>query len=334
MPAPGEGSPESGELGGWKALEILLDRYQVHEDEYRSHVENGGNQSSLHDVQIGQTGIFGDQECSGPHDRGQDLAPGACGRLDTPCLFGRVADLFHEGNGERPTGYDIGDGTPRHGSHRGGGQNSRLCGSSPLSSGDCIRQVHEELARARHLHERSEQDEDEDEGGGHTQRDPVYAFLAEIELSHEASRAVASMPKHAGECRTHIPVADETDCDERNGPAQRPSTRFEQRDDCHEPRKNVGAAPGSCPVHDGVQVEREIEGCEDGAGNEGGVHRPCHSTSGPRLSTTLDQRGATLHRKEEKGQYLDDRQMEAPLVEESERPDAGYVELKEREGDR
>ena len=253
------------------------------------HVENRGNESRLDDLQIGQPGILGDQERSGTHDRGKDLTPRTCRRLDTPGLLGAVADLFHEGDGERPAGYDVGDGTPRHGSHRGRGQDRRLCGPSPLSSGDRISQVDEELARARDLQQRSEQDEDEDEGGGHTQRDPVYPLLAKIKLSHEPSGAVASMPKHAGECGTRISVADETGGDERNGPPERPSARFEERDDPDDPCKNVGAAPGPGSVHDGVQVEREIEGCEDGASNKSGVHRPCHSTSDPRLSRNLDR---------------------------------------------
>ena len=114
-----------------------------------------------------------------------------------------------------------------------------------------------------------------------------------------------------------------------NGPPDRPSARFEERDDPDDPCKNVGAAPGPGSVHDGVQVEREIEGCEDGASNKRGVHRPCHSTSDPRLSRTLDRKGATLGRKEEKRQYLNDREMERPLVEKSDRADAGDVELKE-----
>ena len=252
MPALGQRGPEPGKLRGWKALEIPRDCHKVHEDENGSHVENRGNQARLDDLQIGQPGIFGDQEGSGPHDRGKDLTPGTCRRLDTPGLLGTVADLFHEGNGERPAGYDVGDGTPRHGSHRGRGQNGRLCRSSPLSSGDRVRQVDEELAGACDLQERSEQDENEDEGSGHAQRDPVYSLLAQIKLSHEPSGAVASMPKYAGEEGTRISVADETDGDERNGPPQRSSAGFEERDHCYPTRENVGAVPGPCPAHDGV----------------------------------------------------------------------------------
>ena len=80
-----------------------------------------------------------------------------------------------------------------------------FAGPSPLSSGDRVRQVDEELSCARNLQQRSEQDEDEDEGGGHTQGDPVYPLLAKIKLSHEPFGAVASMPKHAGGARNpHI----------------------------------------------------------------------------------------------------------------------------------
>ena len=326
MPTPGQCGPEPRKLGGWNTLEVPLDRHQVHEDVHGTHVENRGNEARLDDLQIGQTGIFGDQERSGPHDRGKDLAPCTCRRLDAPGLFGTVADLFHEGNRERPASYDVGDGTARHGSHRGRSHNRCFRWSSPLSSGDRISQVDEELAGTRDLEQGSEQDEDEDEGGGHTKRDPVYPFLAKIKLSHHPSGAVASMPKHAGECGTRIRVADETGGDERNGPSHRPTARFEKRDDCHYPRKNVGGVPGPRPVHDGVQVERQIEGCENGAGNESDIQRPCHATSG--------WEGATLRWKEEKGQNLNEREMECPLVEESEWADAGYVELEKREGDR
>ena len=92
------------------------------------------------------------------------------------------------------------------------------------------------------------------------------------------------------------------------------------------PRRSIGGVPGPRPVHDGVQVERQIEGCENGAGNESDIQRPCHATSG--------WEGATLRWKEEKGQNLNESEMECPLVEESEWADAGYVELEKRERDR
>ena len=42
----------------------------------------------------------------------------------------------------------------------------------------------------------------------------------------------------------------------------------------------------------------------------------------------------TLRREEEKRQHLNEREMESPLVKESEWADAGYIELEKREGDR
>ena len=154
----------------------------------------------------------------GPHDRGKDLTPCTRCRLDTAGLLWTVADSFHERNGERSASHDVGDGTTRHGPHGGGGENRRFRGPSPLSSGERVREVDEELARTCDFKERSEQNEDEDKGGGYAQGDPVYPLLAQIELSDEPCGAIPSMPKNARECGARIPVTNEAGGDERNRP--------------------------------------------------------------------------------------------------------------------
>ena len=149
---------------------------EVNGRQERRVVQHSRDDGGDSDIEVRNIRPRGENEGAGTHDRGHELAPRACRRLDGPSEEGLEARPLHEGDCERPRRHDVGHGAAGEGAHERTGDGRGLGRSSPSVAGDAIRHGDEKGASACHLEDCPEEDEEVHEVRRHPEGDPPDAL--------------------------------------------------------------------------------------------------------------------------------------------------------------
>ena len=306
----------------------------MHEEVDRTEVHDRRQDTDLDHIEVRHPSVLGDQEGAGTHQRRHDLPTGGGRRLDAPGLMGLVAKALHQRNGKGASGHHVGDGAAGDRSHAGRGDHRRLGRSTTLTAGGGVGQIDEELAGASDLEKGAEQHEDEDIGGRHAHGQAEDALLPQVELAHQAIQAVATVLEDAGQplaqprqvaTRTGEGVEQRYHPDHRHAQPYRTARRFKHGDDRDAADHDIGLTPEAGTIDDLVEVEHQVAAGDQRPGEEGGIEQPTDEPTGSSRSE---------YRKHQEGQHHDQHQVDAALVEEPQRLDAGGVELEQRQAHR
>ncbi len=120
-------------------------------------------------------------------------------------------------------------------------------------------------------------------------------------------------------------VEDRDHPDHRHAQPHRTACRLQHGERGDAAHHDVGLAPEAGAVDDLVEVEHQVATGDQGPGQEDGVQQPAGQP--PRAARAE-------HREHQEGQHHDQHQVDAALVEEPQRLDAGGVELEQRQSHR
>ena len=324
VPAVSHHFPELGKITGRQAFHALLHRADMNEQIHRGEIQQGRKHTDFYNVEVRHTGVFRNQEGAGAHQRRHDLATGTGCGFNATRLGRTKAQFLHQRNGKRARGYHVGDGTAGDGPHAGRGQNRSLGGAAALTARRRKRQIDEEAACAGHFQHGAEQHKDEHERSSNAQRQAENPFLPQIQLGTDTVEGVAAMVENARQplpqlrqrptLATHR-VEDGNHTDHRQPGAYRPAAGLQQGDGAYPGHDNIGLVPEPGPTSDLIKEPDQIEtGCTRGYQKAGINQRRYGAT-----------RSARTGPEQQKAQHHHQRQVNAPLIEQSQRLDTGAV---------
>jgi len=161
---------------------------------------------------------------------------------------GRIAGLFHEGDGENAGGDHIGDGTAGHRTHQPAADDSGFRRPAGRPSGQGAGKVDEEGASARHLQEGAKNDKDHDEGRGDGQRCSEDAFGGEVDVGDDLVDGIPAMVQKPGHVRAGIGIGQKDERQRGQRPPYGSAGRLQDK-------KNGGAADKVVPPGERERVD-------------------------------------------------------------------------------
>ena len=142
--------------------------------------------SGLDDLHVRHVDIFGNDKGGRAHDRRSQLPVRAGGHLDRGGLFGRIADFFHQRNGKRAGGDDVGNTGAGHQTGQTAAHNGRLGRSALKPPQQGQGQLNEILTGAGFVQHGAEKHKQKNDGGRYVQGNAVDALGGHGHLPHEA----------------------------------------------------------------------------------------------------------------------------------------------------
>ncbi len=212
-----------GQLVPWQAGQAELDRFEVDHAPAGEVIQEGGKDGGDHDLGVGHAEKFGHDEGGRPHYRRHDLAARGGHRFDSPGELRPVTDAFHEGDGERAGGGDVGDGAAVDRAEQAAGEDGHFGRAAGRAAGDGHGQGVEEFGHARLRQEGAEEDEQEDVRGRDAEGDAVNTFCREEHVLDDPVEAIAAMAELAGDHIAEQGIGDEDEGHDRQLLAGRPA---------------------------------------------------------------------------------------------------------------
>ena len=282
--------PQLRELCGSHAPKTVLQSPQVHHEEHRSVVHQGGENRRHDDVFIRHPQERGHDEGSRSHDRGHDLPSGTRHGLHGPGEGGRIADALHERNGEGPRAVNVGHGGARDGAEEARTHHGDLGGPPRLGPREGLGELHEPAPDAALFQKAPEDEKDHDVGRRDPQRNGKNPLVGEVDLLDDLPDGKGEPfhdPRHVV-AEVHVPR--EEGGDEGQGPPHHPAGGFEEQHQQEPPQKELNVRHG---VHlddaggDFSVVEGAVNPRHEGDGGE----TPVVPGNGPSCCRRVGGRG-------------------------------------------
>ena len=177
-----------------------------------------------------------------PHHRRHHHPAGRGTGLDRASVMGRVADLFHGRNGDRPSARDVRENRPRQRPEKGAGHDRYFRRTAAVLAKARIGQIDKELPRPRgDQHARKDQKAQHDLGddlGG----DAHQPFGTEDMRLDHAFKRIGDAHQQTGEVIGHQRVKPQHQHHEQEGDAPRPARDFKHQQPKHDARVEIGPA--------------------------------------------------------------------------------------------
>ncbi|OPZ60949.1 MAG: hypothetical protein BWY88_00379 [Synergistetes bacterium ADurb.Bin520] len=266
--------PQIGELRGGHAPQAVLQGPQVHHEEHRPVVHEGGKDRCDNDVLVGNAQEGCHDEGPRPHHRGHDLPSGTRHRLHRPGEGRRIADAFHEGNGKGPRAVDVGHRRSGDGAEEARTHHGDLGGSPRLGPRESLGELHEPAPDAAFFQKAPEDEKNHDIGRRNAQGNGKNPLVGEVNFLDDLPEGKGKPlhdPRHVV-AEVHVPRKE---CgDERQGPSHHPAGGFKKQHQQQSSHEELDVRHG---VHlddaggDFAVVEGAIDPRQEGDGGEGPV---------------------------------------------------------------
>ena len=181
-----------------------------------------------------------------PHHRRHHHTAGRGAGLDRAGVMGRIADLFHGRNSDRPRARDVGKDRPRQRPEKGAGDDGHFCRTTAVFAKARIGEINKELSRScRNQHAGKDQKAQHDLGHD-LGRDAHQPFGAEdMRLDHPFKR-IGDAHQQTGEVIGHQRIQPQHQDDQQERHASRPPRDLEHQ----QPQHHTGVKVGPARLHD------------------------------------------------------------------------------------
>ena len=223
--------------------------------------------------EIGQIDIFGNNKSGRAHNRWHQLAVGRNRDFNGRGFFGRIANFFHQGNGEGPSGDHVGNGGAGNEPRQSRGQDGGFGRSALVTAKEAHGQINKKASRPGFFKQGAEEHVKKDDFGRHVNRHTENPFCRQGNLADETVDA------HPFKCQKirHIGakkrVKSEKQPDNRQRRTHHPPGPFPQKQNQQGADDHVAGIqpPDTCGY--ALEIDDDIQGQEGSKTGQQQIHQ-------------------------------------------------------------
>ena len=216
----------------------------------------------LDNVAVRQVDVLDHQEGRGAHHRRHDLAVGRRGDFDGARLDRRIADPFHQHDGDIAASEHIGDRRARNHAIEARGQHRSLGRSAAHVAHERESHAGEIVAGTGRIEHRAEQHVEKHEAGRHAQRHSEHALGGDPEMRSGAPQRGALVRDHVGHVAAGEHVDEADDAHHHHRQTQAAPRGLEQREDAGDGDDDVESAGRALAARQRGVEQKQIAGAK------------------------------------------------------------------------